>query len=124
MIGRVLALVAAASWLAAAAAPATAAIYRWIDEEDVVNYTDDFSRFESHRRRARPDDQVARDHDRPRVREVEDSPDALVAPDGSRSARASTNPDAPARSNRAEAVTPAMDAAADEIIRRAGLDAQ
>ena len=47
---------AATLCLLVAAAPATAALYRWEDDRGVVNYTDEFWRFDAHRRRTGDDD--------------------------------------------------------------------
>jgi hypothetical protein len=49
------AAIPAVAWLLAVAGPAGAVVYRWVDEEGVVNLSDDRSRFDAHRRQVGPD---------------------------------------------------------------------
>ena len=45
--------------LLAVASPASATIYRWVDEDGVVNFSDNRWRFEAYRRRIQPDPEPA-----------------------------------------------------------------
>jgi hypothetical protein len=87
--------------LLATGGPAAAAIYRWVDENGVVNYSDDWWRFESYRRRMNPTS-------------------AGPAPDpGLETADTSSTSESSGagRARRMESVT-------DEVMRLSGLDAQ
>ena len=44
------AVIPAVAWLLVSAGPAGAAVYRWVDEDGVANYSDDRSRFDAHHR--------------------------------------------------------------------------
>jgi Domain of unknown function (DUF4124) len=81
--------------------PAAAAVYRWVDDEGVVNYSDDRIRYDAHRRRSGVE------------------PDEGVAPPPPRVAESSAREPASEPVRRAAA----QDAAA-EIMRLAGADRQ
>jgi uncharacterized protein DUF4124 len=104
-------LLCAALLVAASAAPARAAIYRWIDEEGVVNYTDERWRFDQFRRRTAPYDADVAVERRPEIRPAEPAPPAPAL-----------LPPAPAPGE--EASPGAMHGAAEEVMRLSGLDAQ
>ena len=88
------------AWLLTVAGPAGAVVYRWVDEEGVVNLSDDRSRFDAHRRQ----DGADRDGPLPAL------PPGVVEP-----------PDAPAPSDAAGRRT---EGTAAEMMRLAGLGKQ
>ena len=55
MMRGALQLIAVGVWLIGAICPAAATTYRWIDDDGVVNLSNDPTRFEAHQRRASPD---------------------------------------------------------------------
>ena len=104
MIGRWVLLPAVGALLLATSGSAVAAIYRWVDEDGVVVYTDDPWQFESYRRQRSQDGASAEPGSGAARR---DPADASARADG----------DGTARPGRTESAT-------EEVMRLAGLDAQ
>jgi Domain of unknown function (DUF4124) len=76
---RAAAVIPAVAWLLAGAGPAGAAVYRWVDEDSVVNYSDDRSLFDAHRRRVGADRDDPLPAPPPGVAEPPDAPALLDA---------------------------------------------